>query len=53
MDKQRWQQLSPERKQAYLNEQRELIAKCKALLERFDKLTVRWLENAKAQASKK
>ena len=48
-----WTKMSPAEKVKYLDRQLADIDRCIKLLARFEKLSQRWLKNAKAQASKK
>ena len=48
-----WKQMTPEQKVKWLNTQLEDIKRATALIERFEKITRKWLKKAKAQESKK
>jgi len=48
-----WKNLSPEEKAEFLAKQKEEIRRTRALIERFEQLTEKWLKNAEAQATRK
>lgn len=48
-----WETMTPEQKVKWLAAQLEDIKRAAALIERFEKITQKWLKKAKAQESKK
>lgn len=48
-----WHKLSPKQKVQWLTQQQQDIQRAKVLLERFEKLTNKWLKRTQAQGSKK
>lgn len=48
-----WEKMTPEQKVKWLTTQLEEIKRATALIERFEKITQKWLKTAQAQGSKK
>ena len=48
-----WEKMTPEQKAKWLAAQKAEIKRAKALLERFDKVTDKWLKRIQARGSQK
>ena len=49
----KWEEMTPEQKTKWLTAQKAEIQRAKALLERFDKVTDKWLKRTQARGSQK
>jgi hypothetical protein len=47
-----WSKLTPEQKAKWLSQQQEDIPRAKALIERFERLTQKWLNGVQATQKK-